>query len=207
MLELNITDFPSDFEWDNDQFPPLDALTYWHFLKGARRSIEVGCGYSTFLASKSKVQLTAIDPKPRIKFKEIEYIEKPVQEVPVKLFESLEKDDILFIDSSHEVYAGSDVEHILFKILPKLNKGVLVQFHDYFRPYDYPEDWKTDPVMSKWNEHYYVELISSRYSIIVCNNMWCTVRNNDLIAKYPFVPKNITKNFGAVKGSSIWFRI
>jgi hypothetical protein len=207
MLELNVQDFPKDFEWDNDQFPPLDALTYWHFLKGAKRTIEIGCGYSTFLAYRSGVDVIAIDPKPRAKYPEISYNEQLVQEVPIEIFKSLEKDDILFVDSSHEVYQGSDVEHILFKILPKLKKGVLLQFHDYFRPDDYPDDWKTDPIMSKWNEHYYVELLSSRYDLIVNNHLTSIMANDKLIEKYPFVPKDIKRNFGAVRGSSVWLRV
>lgn len=207
MINLNIENFPTDFEWDNDQFPPLDALTYWHFLKNAKQTIEIGCGYSTFLAHKSGVQVTAIDPEPRQKFSGIVYTEQFVQTVSIELFKTLKKDDILFVDSSHEVYSGSDVEYILFKILPILNEGVLVQFHDYFRPDDYPESWKTDPCMSKWNEHYYVELLSMKYNLIVSNHSICTESNDKLIEKYPFVPKNITKNLGAVRGASVWFRI
>jgi hypothetical protein len=29
-LNLSVEDFPNEFDWYNDQFPPLDALTYWH---------------------------------------------------------------------------------------------------------------------------------------------------------------------------------
>ena len=39
-IKLNVEGFPSDFNFYNDQFPPLDALTYWHFLKSAKRVVE-----------------------------------------------------------------------------------------------------------------------------------------------------------------------
>ncbi len=58
-LILNVQGFPQEFDFHNGQFPPLDALTYWHYLKKAKRVIEVGCGYSTFLASKAGVEITA----------------------------------------------------------------------------------------------------------------------------------------------------
>lgn len=206
MIELQIDDFPKNFEWDNGQFPPLDALTYWHFLKNAKRVIEVGCGYSTLLAKQSGVELIAIDPEPRIQFDQIGYLKKPVEEVPLELFEFLQKDDILFVDSSHEYHHGSDVHHIIHNVIPKLQSGVLIQFHDYFQPDDYPEDWKSDSIMSKWNEQYYVYPLEKQYEVLLVNNTISKNYNDELIKKYPFVPKNITKNFGAVRGSSIWFR-
>lgn len=207
MIELNIENFPQNFEWDNGQFPPLDALTYWHFLKKAKHVIEVGCGFSTFLAKESGVKLIAIDPEPRVRIDQIGYILKPVQDIPIEMFSILEPNDILFIDSSHEYYEGSDVYHVIHNVIPKLKKGVLVHFHDYFQPDDYPDDWKKHDQMSKWNEQYYVYPLEKKYEVLVVNNTVSKNHNDELIKKYPFVPKNITKNLGAVKGASIWFRI
>ena len=207
MIELDVKDFPTDFVWDNGQFPPLDALTYWHFLKQAKRCIEIGCGFSTYLAKKSNVELTAIDPNPRIIHDEVNYIKQNVQEVSLSIFKELQKDDILFVDSSHEYYKGSDVNHIFLNILPILNKGVLLQFHDYFYPDDYPEDWKKTNWGKNWNENKHVALLENEYEVLVVNNTISKENNDERIAKYPFVPLNITKNFPAVKGSSVWFRV
>jgi hypothetical protein len=85
-LILNVQDFPREFDFHNGQFPPLDALTYWHFLKRAKRVIEVGCGYSTLLASKAGLEITAIDPQPRIMYPEIAYLEKRVEEIDLSVF-------------------------------------------------------------------------------------------------------------------------
>jgi hypothetical protein len=45
------------------------------------------------------------------------------------------------------------VQYELFEILPLLNKGVIVHFHDIFLPAEYPRNW----LMKErrfWNEQY-----------------------------------------------------
>ena len=56
-------------------------------------------------------------------------------------FPPLGAGDILFIDSSHQVKPGSDVEFLLKAVLPLLPAGVRVHFHDIFLPDDYPPQW------------------------------------------------------------------
>ncbi len=45
------------------------------------------------------------------------------------------------MDSSHVSKTGSDLNHILFEIIPRLNSGVYIHFHDIFHPFEYPEKW------------------------------------------------------------------
>lgn len=68
-------------------------------------------------------------------------IKEPVQNVPLSTFEKLGEDDILFIDSSHVLKVGSDVQYEYNEILPRLNKGVLIHVHDVFLPFEYPKKW------------------------------------------------------------------
>ena len=75
-----------------------------------------------------------------------------LQEVPIDIFNSLEKGDILFIDSSHVSKTGSDVNMLLFEILPSLKKGVYIHFHDIFFPFEYPKNWVNEGVA--WIEAY-----------------------------------------------------
>ena len=70
-------------------------------------------------------------------------------------FRKLEPNDILFIDSSHVVKTGSDVQHIFFKILPEIKSGVYIHFHDVFYPFEYPKHWIFDNHWS-WNEYYFL---------------------------------------------------
>ena len=85
--------------------------------------------------------IKCIEPYPSSKLKElkkIELIEKRVQAISFQdAFQELGQNDILFIDSSHTVKSGSDVNYLILEILPRLNCGVIVHFHDIFLPYDY----------------------------------------------------------------------
>ena len=72
----------------------------------------------------------------------------------VEIFSKLEKNDILFIDSSHVSKTGSDVNFELFEIFPILNSGVWVHIHDMFWPFEYPNDWIQQG--RSWNELYFI---------------------------------------------------
>ena len=47
---------------------------------------------------------------------------------------------------------GSDVNELLFSILPRLEPGVFVHFHDVPYPFEYPEEWVEYGFA--WNEAY-----------------------------------------------------
>jgi len=204
-LNLSVEDFPNEFDWYNDQFPPLDALTYWHFLKGAKKVIEVGCGYSSILSSKANVELIAIDPNPRIIYPNISYIKEEVQRMPLSMFQELNEGDILFIDSSHIYKEGSDVYFLIHEVMPTLKDGVLIHFHDYFGLDGYPSDWREHHEMKHWNENDKIIELEEIYDVIVDN--WISSRfQKELNENYTFVPNDITQNLGAIKGASIWFK-
>jgi predicted O-methyltransferase YrrM len=120
-----------------------------------RRIVEVGSGFSTLLSAQAiarntrddpgyRCELIAIEPYPSASLRShtslTRLIETEVQEVPLSLFTSLEPNDILFIDSSHVLRIGSDVQYECLEILPRLARGVLVHFHDIFFPSEYPPD-------------------------------------------------------------------
>jgi hypothetical protein len=81
------------------------------------------------------------------------------------VFAELEKDDILFIDSSHIIRPQGDVLFEVLEILPSLNPGVIVHFHDIFSPRDYLKEWVMDEVKF-WNEQYLLE------AFLTCNRDW-----------------------------------
>ena len=118
-----------------------------------RRIVEVGGGVSTYcmLAAleRNRVEtgrvsrLVCIESHPSKKLKAargIELVQENVQSVPLKLFYDLGEGDLLFIDSSHTVKPGSDVNYLILEVLPRLRKGVVVHFHDIYFPYDYQRD-------------------------------------------------------------------
>ncbi|MFC2188312.1 class I SAM-dependent methyltransferase [Fulvivirgaceae bacterium LMO-SS25] len=132
-----------------------------------KRIIEVGSGYSSALMLdlndqlfKSEIELTFIEPYTerldalieRSENRNTQIIRKKVQEIDLSIVEKLESNDILFIDSSHVSKVGSDLNFIVFEILPKLRPGVFIHFHDIFYPFEYPKEWIKQG--KSWNEIY-----------------------------------------------------
>jgi predicted O-methyltransferase YrrM len=137
-----------------------------------RRIIEVGSGYSTKVMAaalsrnaeydKVEGELITIDPSPRYSSlgTRVNLVPERVQEVDRCIFHSLQKGDILFLDSSHVVSVGSDTVVEYLEILPQLSKGVLVHAHDIFLPYDYPRQLVMEN-LSFWSEQYLLQAFIS----------------------------------------------
>jgi predicted O-methyltransferase YrrM len=136
---------------DQAWFPMLDAAAAYAIVRRARpaRIVEVGSGHSTrFLARAIAdeglgTELLCIDPAPRAPLRELpaRWIEAVVQQAPETWFTDLQAGDVLFVDSSHILMPGTDVDWLLNRILPSLAAGVLAHFHDIFLPDPYPESW------------------------------------------------------------------
>lgn len=118
-----------------------------------RRVIEVGSGVSTYCMLKAlelneqetgqTFNLTCVEPYPSKPLRALgraKLIQAPVQTVPFENFKELASGDLLFIDSSHVVKPGGDVNYLILDVLPRLAPGVIVHFHDIYLPYDYPRD-------------------------------------------------------------------
>jgi len=156
----------------NSQFNWLDPRILFAFLNEwrPRRMIEVGSGYSSLLVADvnrrflgNTLDFTCIEPYPREFLKNridgiTRVIEAKVQDVDPAEFERLQAGDILFVDSSHVSKTGSDVNHLVFEIFPRLRAGVRIHIHDIFLPADYPKDWVFGENRS-WNEQYVVRAL------------------------------------------------
>jgi hypothetical protein len=57
----------------------------------------------------------------------------------------------LFVDSTHSVKPGSDVNHLILSVLPQLYSGTWVHFHDIYWPFDYSAGALRDDVFW-WSE-------------------------------------------------------
>lgn len=137
------------------------------------RIIEVGSGNSSKVISKAlmlnasetsvKAQYTIIDPYPNLEIcKNLpnisNIIAKQIELCDPRDFEVLEENDILFIDSSHVVKVGSDVNFLILDVLPRLKPGVIIHFHDISLPYEYPKAYATNPQFRVfWNEAYLLQ--------------------------------------------------
>jgi len=129
--------------------------------------IEVGSGYSSACAVDTSEMLdigtnfTFIDPNPErlngILFDRdrasCRVHPSPVQDIDPGVFDLLEENDILFLDTTHVLKTGSDLNFELFHILPRLKPGVIIHFHDIFADWEYPNIWLYRDNRS-WNEIY-----------------------------------------------------
>ena len=135
--------------FEQSWFPSLDAAVAYALVRERkpRRIIEVGSGHSTRILSKAVGgvgEILAIDPAPRADIADLPGVRvksSTLQAAPDKVFDDLLQGDVLFIDSSHILMPGSDVDILLNRVLPRLPSGTLVHIHDIFLPFDYPAIW------------------------------------------------------------------
>ena len=159
------------YYYNNDSYSYTDAIFLYSMIRDVKpkKIIEVGCGKTTALITdvnelfcNYEINHTCIEPYPKYLYEcirsedvaRMNVIEKRLQDTDIELFDSLSKDDILFIDCSHVVKFNSDVFHIFYNILPNLKKGVFIHFHDIFYPFEMPSAWIEGG--RYWNENYFL---------------------------------------------------
>ena len=88
-------------------------------------------------------------------------IRRRLEDVPSSdLQDVLQSNDILFIDSSHEIRPGNDVVSLFVRTLPALRSGVVNHVHDIFLPFEYPREWIVENTLNvNWAEQYLVEAL------------------------------------------------
>lgn len=136
-----------------------------------RRVLELGSGYTTLLIGMaarrnaeegSPTEHLAYDPFPRPQV--IGASPPPptrlepvgATEVPLEAFAELAAGDFLFVDTTHTVKLGSDVNYVVLDVLPALAPGVVVHFHDVFLPWEYPRVWLEERGYY-WSEQYLLQ--------------------------------------------------
>ena len=158
------------FFYDNGYYTYSDAIFLYCFIRYTRpkQIVEMGSGFSSAVMMDTnqkffdnKIRLTFIEPYPdrlrglmRKEDSANRLIVSNVQDVDLSVFENLEAGDIVFVDSSHVAKTGSDLNFILFDIIPRLKSGVYIHFHDVFHSFEYPKEWVYQG--RNWNEDYFL---------------------------------------------------
>jgi predicted O-methyltransferase YrrM len=220
---------PREFHFNNGFFERVDAEIAYSFVRRRRpgRIIEIGSGNSTLLIAAAlrknreegaPCELISIEPHPapylRKSIPELTaLIEKPVQEVPLEMFRTLQANDILFIDSSHVVSMDNDVLYECLRILPAIAPGVLVHFHDIFTPLDYPEKFVMKNLCF-WGEQYLLEAFLSfnpSFRVIWAGSAMQQFRSDVLREAFPQWEGSFTRMPAPLKvfapsldGRSVW---
>jgi hypothetical protein len=167
------TDTVNEFFLNNNSFSYGCASILHSIIRKnkPKRIIEIGSGFSTKIIREAvslnileghSTEYTLIDPYTNYKKEYFAFnmniINKPLETLDLKLFTSLQENDLLFIDSSHVCKIGSDVNFEILEILPILNKGVFIHFHDIPMPFEYPEVYSKNPAFRVfWNESYLLQ--------------------------------------------------
>jgi hypothetical protein len=137
--------------WNNHYFSGDDARVAYAMTRAyrPRRIIEVGSGNSTKFIRRAitknggGTRLISIDPSPRAGVDTLcdEVIRRPLQRVDVRTFDALEPGDFLFMDGTHQVFAGTDSTFFYLRVLPRIAPGVRVHIHDIALPFEYPDEF------------------------------------------------------------------
>jgi hypothetical protein len=186
-----------------------------------RYFVEVGSGHSSKVISRAleknkqddpsrACEYTIIDPYPGQMVSKLPMVSRLIQEkvecVDPGVFEHLGKNDIVFVDSSHTVKTGSDVNFMLLEVLPRLNPGVLVHFHDINLPYEYPKVYFTNPQFRVfWTEAYLLQAFlafNSKFEVLLAMNYLQTDHMDEFCEA--FAPFKLEENWA--NSGSFWIR-
>jgi len=206
----------------------IDAEVLFGFVATNKpgRIIQVGCGVSTAVITMAaeavgeKPEIVCIEPYPSPYLKEAErkgvirLVAQPAQLVDYWQLAALGTGDLLFVDSTHAVKPGSEVNYLIHEVLPRLSNGVWVHFHDIYFPYDYTRGaLDSDLFFPQESTLLYAFLTGNdRYRLEVCLSMIhyaAADRLQRLIPKYQ--PNDQIDGLAGQKGkhfpSSAWLRV
>jgi len=180
------------------------------------RIIEVGSGHTSALMLDindkyfgSSIDLTFVEPYPERLFTVLSEQDKKnvtlritgLQSIEKDVFTKLQPNDILLIDSTHVAKTGSDLLYLFYEILPILNKGVYIHFHDIFNNFEYlPYHFNSFNGFG-WNECYFLRaflMYNPHFKIVLFSNYLDNRYKDRLLSIMPEYP--------VLKGAQIWLK-
>lgn len=204
------------YYFENPNYSYSDAIFFYCMIRYAKpkRIIEIGSGFSSCVTLDTNelffddaIKPTLIEPYPELLMSllnkndenKFEILRRPLEMVDLDVFEALEPNDILFVDSTHVSKINSDVNRIFFDILPVLSSGVYIHFHDVFFPFEYPKQWIYQGIF--WNETYILRSFlqyNNEFRIVLMNTFMEHWHEPFFAEKMPLCLKN--------PGGSIWIQ-
>lgn len=136
--------------WNQDWFTGHDAAFAYTFVRetAPKRIVEIGSGHSTRFMARAiqdgglPTRLDCIDPAPRATLTglRVDWTKARLETTDYP-FAELGEGDVVFVDSSHILMPGTDLDILFANVLPALKRGVVLHFHDVFLPWAYPDPW------------------------------------------------------------------
>ncbi len=109
--------------------------------------------------------------------------------VDIDFFKRLGKNDIRFIDSSHMLRIGSDVNYLILEVLPNLASGVIIHLHDISLPFEYPKVYATNPRFRMfWTEAYLLQAflcLNTKFEILLAMSYLTAEKGEVLRNSFP----------------------
>lgn len=150
----------SGFYIENGGYGSVDAEVLYAMLRRVRpaRVVELGSGASSHVISAAaRANARHSHPFEHLIFDPFPFEANPlgpvdgpvvsavgVEQIDADVIAGLGQRDVLFVDTTHTVKTGGDVNRVVLEFLPLLAPGVLVHFHDVFLPWEYPRGWVID---------------------------------------------------------------
>ena len=144
-------------------FVETDFLYAFLIKQKPSKIIQVGCGVATAVMLRAcreggfSTKIVCVEPYPTPYLEklaengQIELIRQQAQRVDVDILTNLNPGELFFLDSTHTVKPGSEVNKIILEIFPRLQKGVWLHIHDVYFPYDYTREMLTTELFF-WSE-------------------------------------------------------
>ncbi len=207
----------------NGTYMAIDAHVYWSMIRHGkpRRILEIGGGNSSLLAGMAcglnreegrPAELVVVEPYPGEALVRgfpglTRLVREKIQAADPALFSSLGEGDILFLDSSHVLRAGGDVQMEYLEILPRLAPGVLVHVHDISLPKPYPRVYFETGMY--WNEQYLLQAFlafNSRFEVLWPGN-WMMVRHPEKVCSVFPEYHEMRKHYPQSEPTGFWMRV
>jgi predicted O-methyltransferase YrrM len=195
----------------NGTYATPDAEIYAAMIQDHRPAniLEIGAGYSTRIARRALDlagdggRITVIDPEPRTDVRE------SADAILLQRLETIEVGRLLlaepvlvFIDSSHILRAGGDLQHLYTRLVPALPAGTLIHVHDIFLPYDYPLAYQ----QRLYTEQYVVQALlahSPRFRVVFATHYMARQQPEPM--RHTF--DEVVGRDDLYYGSSFWFSV
>lgn len=162
---------PAGWEPGNEWYTRGDSDVLYAMVRRLRpgRIVEIGSGVSSTVIDAAcaaaaeegrRTRYEAYDPYPRMDgVRRLAHLDAlhtvRAQDIPMDVFTSLGAGDVLFIDTSHTIKPGGEVNRLVLDVLPRLAVGVIVHFHDILLPGEY--HWQWYEMGLQWNEAYLLQ--------------------------------------------------
>lgn len=207
---------PRSYHLANTLYGPIDASILYAMVRrfAPRRVLELGSGMSSLVIADAREQsrLSAdsrhiiCDPFPRADLKSAlssvaELRAVSATAVHDEEFAALGAGDLLFVDTTHTVKIGGEVNRLILEVLPRLAPGVIVHVHDIYLPWEYPRDFIVERRFF-WAEQYLLQAFlafNTEFEVLIGAHALARERLGELTRLLP-------STAGISPASAMWLR-